>query len=139
MTPNDPLPADLVHSFVGVAHGDLARVQALLAQEPRLTHACWDWGGGDFETALGSAAHTGQREIALFLLSKGARLDLFTAAMLGRLEVVQAVLTAFPEALHVPGPHGIPLLQHAKAGGSEAEAVVHYLENIGSMSEGTAS
>jgi len=129
-TKPSPLPPDLVRAFVGAAHGDLIQVQTLLAQEPRLIHACWDWGGGDFETALGAAAHMGNREIALFLLAKGARLDLFAAAMLGQLEVVQAILTTFPDALQVLGPHGISLLRHAKAGGPEAETVVHYLEQI---------
>jgi hypothetical protein len=29
-----------------------------------------------------------------------------------------------------PGPHGIPLMVHAKAGGDEARAVVDYLEAL---------
>jgi hypothetical protein len=73
----------------------------------------------------------GRRDIALYLLAHGARIDLFAAAMLGKLEVVQAALGSFPEALHVPGPHGIPLLAHAKAGGSEAAAVLEYLQGLG--------
>jgi hypothetical protein len=58
-------------------------------------------------------------------------MDLFAAAMLGHLDIVRAVLDAFPEARHVKGPHGIPLLDHAKAGGSEAESVVAFLESLG--------
>lgn len=57
MQPKTALQASLVQEFVGVAHGDLNRVQELLGQEPGLIHACWDWGGGDFESALGAAAH----------------------------------------------------------------------------------
>ena len=38
----------------------------------------------------------GNRAIVEFLLSKGARLDLFCAAMLGQLDVVKAALTATP-------------------------------------------
>ena len=111
------LEARLVQEFVGKAHGDLNRVQELLAQEPALINATWDWGGGDFETALGAASHMGRKHIANFLLQHGARLDIFAAAMLGKLEVVKAALTAFPDALKTPGPHGIPLIAHAQAGG----------------------
>src|SRR5262245_34597761 len=112
MNKKPALEAALVREFVAVCHGNGERVQAVRAQEPRLVNAAWDWGGGDWETGLGAAAHTGGREIALHLLAHGARLDLFAAAMLGKLEVVRAVLTAFPEALHVRGPHGIPLIDH---------------------------
>jgi hypothetical protein len=124
------LPAEMVNEFVGVSHGDLNRVKQLLEQEPALVNAAWDWGGGDWETGLGAAAHTGQRDIALYLLDHGARIDLFAAAMLGRVEVVRAVLEAFPEARDVKGPHGIPLLVHAQLGGPEAAAVVELLESL---------
>jgi hypothetical protein len=123
------LDAELVKAFVIAGHGDPAKVEEMLRQEPRLINATWDWGGGDFETALGGAAHVGRPDIARLLLQHGARLDLFAAAMLGELEIVQAALTAFPDAIKTPGPHGIPLIAHAKAGGKEAEAVLHYLES----------
>jgi hypothetical protein len=55
------IEASLVQQFVGNAHGDLNSVKELLAQEPGLIHACWDWGGGDFETGLGAASHMGRR------------------------------------------------------------------------------
>ncbi|WKZ48064.1 MAG: hypothetical protein QY306_01690 [Anaerolineales bacterium] len=122
------LAATLVQEFVGNAHGDLNRVKELLAQEPALVNATWDWGGGDFETALGAASHMGRRDIAEFLLDHGARLDIFAAAMLGKLEVVKAALTAYPNAINTPGPHGIPLITHAKAGGDEAKAVLEFLQ-----------
>ncbi len=124
------LAGEQVKAFVMAAHGDLEKVKAMLAEQPRLVNAVWDWGGGDFESALGGAAHTGHADIARYLLEKGARLDLFTAAMLGRTEVVRAVLAAFPEALHTPGPHGIPLLAHAKVGGEAAQATRAYLESL---------
>lgn len=124
------LEASLVQEFVGNAHGDLNRVKELLAREPALINATWDWGGGDFETGLGAASHMGRRDIAEFLLAQGARLDLFAAAMLGKLDVVKAVLSAFPEAIDTPGPHGIPLIAHAKAGGEQAKDVLVYLESL---------
>lgn len=124
------LDSALVQEFVGNAHGDLNRVQELLQQEPALVNACWDWGGGDWETGLGAAAHMGRRDIAEFLLANGARLDIFAAAMLGQLEVVQAMLAAYPEMKNAPGPHGIPLISHAKAGGEGATAVFTFLESL---------
>lgn len=117
-----------VESFVANAHGDLDTVRSLLEAEPALVNATWDWGGGDWETALGAAAHTGRRDIALFLLERGARLDLFAAAMLGYTEVVAAVLAALPGLRDTPGPHGIPLAEHARAGGEQAAAVLELLE-----------
>lgn len=129
----DPIPAledRLVQEFVGNAHGDLDRVQELLAQEPKLINATWDWGGGDFETALGAASHMGRRDIAEFLLENGARLDLFAATMLGKLDIVKAALMAFPDAINTPGPHGIPLIAHAQAGGEGAKEVLDYLASL---------
>lgn len=117
---------EAVQEFVAKAHGDLERVKEMLAQEPSLVNAAWDWGGGDWETALGAAAHMGRRDIAEFLLDHGARLDIFAAAMLGRLEIVKAMIEAFPSMRAASGPHGIPLIAHAKAGG--AETVVEYLQ-----------
>ncbi len=124
------LESSLVQEFVGNAHGDLNRVQELLAQQAALINACWDWGGGDFETALGAAAHMGRNDIACFLLDHGARLDIFAAAMLGKLEIVKAALTSFPGAIDTPGPHGIPLIAHAQAGGDEASAVLEFLTSF---------
>jgi len=124
------IATDLVQEFILVAHRDLNRVTELLAQEPALIHATWDWGGGDFETALGAAAHMGRADIARFLLGHGARIDLFAAAMLGNLDIIQATLATYPDALHVPGPHGIPLIAHAKAGGTAAEPVLAYLQSL---------
>ena len=132
MAANKPpaLKPELVMEFVAKAHTDLNRVRELLQQEPALVNASWDWGGGDWESGLGAAAHMGRRDIALCLLESGARLDLFAAAMLGKLEIVQATLEIFPNAINVKGPHGIPLIAHAKAGGKDAEAVLAYLESL---------
>jgi hypothetical protein len=81
MTTKAAINTDLVREIVLFAHSDGHRVQELLQQEPGLANAAWDWGGGDWETALGAAAHIGQRAIAIALLEAGARLDIFAAAM----------------------------------------------------------
>jgi hypothetical protein len=124
------LSADQVRQFVGAAHGDLDATRKMLEAEPGLIRATWDWGGGDFETALGGAAHMGRRDIAAFLLERGAPLDLFAAAMLGELTIVRAALDARPELARVAGPHRIPLIAHAKAGGPQAAAVLDYIGTV---------
>lgn len=123
-----PLDDALVKEFVVAAHGDLAKTQSMLAAQPHLLNATWDWGGGDFETALGGASHMGRRDIAEFLLQQGARADIFALAMLGHLEAVKAFIAARPEAAQCTGPHGIPLLAHARKGG--AADVVAYLQSL---------
>ena len=122
--PNDP---ERVAEFVLKAHGDLGVVRQLLEQEPAIVNAAWDWGGGDWETALGAAAHVGRRDLAEYLLEHGARMDVFAAAMLGETEIVRAMLDAQPELREARGPHGIPLLAHAEAGGEQARDVVDLL------------
>lgn len=127
------LELTLVQEFVGKSHADLEGVKQLLAREPALINSAWDWGGGDWETGLGAAAHMGRRDIALYLLEYGARLDLFAAAMLGNLEIVRATLETYPEAMNIPGAHGIPLLAHAQAGGTDALQVYEYLKSLSSQ------
>ena len=109
----------LVQEFVVAGHGDLDRTQGLLEKEPGLINSAWDWGGGDWETALGGASHMGRKDIAEYLLSQGARLDLFAAAVLGMSEVVSAAIKVDPGITKALGPHGIPLLTHAELGGNE--------------------
>ena len=120
----------LVQDFVMYSHSDLTMVKRLLDKEPGLLHSHMDWGGGDFESGLGAASHVGNRAIAEFLLSKGARIDIFCAAMLGQLDVVKGLLTAFPNLIDAKGPHGIGLHLHAKFGGKQAEPVLDYLQSL---------
>jgi hypothetical protein len=124
-----PLDSANVNEIVLKSHGDIDAVRTLLEEEPRLVNASWDWGGGDWETPLGAAAHMGRRDIAELLLDHGARLDLFAAAMLGETEIVRAALAAFPEIRDVKGPHGIPLIEHARKGGDKAREVLELLES----------
>src|SRR6266498_5021867 len=90
--PTPALPAELVLGFVGAAHGNPEKVKEMLAKEPMLVNACWDWGGGDFELAIGGAAHMGNRDIANYLLDNNARIDIFCAAMLGQKGVVESLI-----------------------------------------------
>ena len=116
--------------FVIAGHGNLAAVKAMLAEEPNLINGTIDWGNGDFESALGGASHMGRRDIAEFLLEHNARLDIFAATMLGKLDVVKAAVAAFPNIVQVPGPHGIPLIVHAEKGGAAAKDVLDFLRPL---------
>jgi ankyrin repeat protein len=122
---------DLVREMVTVAHGNVKRVRELVKAQPTLAKAAWDWGFGDWETALGAASHMGNREIAEYLIAEGAHPTLFSAAMLGHLDVVKAFIAAQPGAQKIAGPHSISLLAHARAGGAAAEPVRRYLEALG--------
>lgn len=130
--------AAAVREVVGVSHFSLERVRALVDRRPELAKAAWDWGFGDWETALGAASHTGNRDIARYLIDHGARPDLFTAAMMGNLAAVRAFIEASPGLEALPGPHGIPLRRHAELGGEEARAVLEYLDTLEGADAGPA-
>jgi hypothetical protein len=123
-----PIDKEFVAEFVLKAHGDLDFVKGAAEREPAIVNAAWDWGGGDWETGLGAAAHVGRRDIAEFLLERGARKDVFAAAMLGEVDVVRTMLEAQPELRDARGPHGIPLRAHAEAGGEQARDVLDLLQ-----------
>jgi len=125
-----PQDLALVYAFVGAGHGNLGKVKELIAQDPHLVYASRDWGGGDWETALGGASHTGHRDIALYLLSQGARIDSFCAAMLGERELMFALLKTNPSIATTKGPHGYTLLYHVAISGDVevAEALKPLLE-----------
>jgi hypothetical protein len=119
-----------VKRFVIAGHANLPAVKAMLAEEPNLINGAIDWGNGDFETALGGASHMGRRDIAECLLEHNARMDIFAATMLGQIDIVSAAVAAFPNIVHVPGPHGIPLIVHAEKGGPGAKVVLEFLRPL---------
>ena len=132
--PGDLYPAqspDMVREMVIVSHFNLTRVKELVGAHPSLAKATWDWGFGDWETALGAASHTGNRPIAEFLLANGAHASIFSATMLGQVDVVKAFITAHPGIQRTTGPHSISLLAHAKVGGEAARPVFDFLQSLG--------
>jgi hypothetical protein len=120
----------LVQDWVIFAHMDLPALKKLLEREPGLLNAAMDWGGGDWETALGAASHMGRHDIAEFLLEKGARIDLFCAAMMGLADAVKAFLTLQPALIDAKGPHGFSLHFHAQVGGDRSAHVLEYLQSV---------
>jgi hypothetical protein len=130
----DVFPAQdpaLVKEIVGASHGNFARVREAVEKQPALARASIDWGFGDWETCIDAAAHVGNKPIADFLLTHGARPTIFSAAMMGQLDVVKAFIAARPGIQKTLGPHGINLMSHARAGGADAAAVVQYLTQVG--------
>lgn len=120
----------MAQDFIIYAHSDLEMVKKLLDKEPVILNATIDWGGGDWETGLGGASHMGRRDIVEYLLERGARPDLFCAAMLGQLDAVKAFLTLQPKLIDAKGPHGFSLHFHAQVGGADSEKVLDYLQSI---------
>lgn len=131
--------AGVAREIVGKSHRDLEAVAKLIEARPALAKAVWDWGFGDWESALGAASHVGRRDIAELLIAHGARPDIFTFAMFGELDAVKAIIAASPGIQRTAGPHGITLLAHAKAGGDEAASVVSYLESLGDADQAAAN
>jgi len=132
---------EMVSGIVGASHGNFEKVKELVNARPELAGAAWDWGFGDWETALGAASHVGRRDIAEFLISNGARPDIFTYTMLGMFKSVQEIIETVPGIQSHTGPHGITLLQHAKnrlenkeissTDAGNVNKVISYLESLG--------
>lgn len=108
----------LIDELVGAAHGNMARVQEILGAHPELVDAAARWG----ETPVQAAAQMGDRAMAEYLLEMGAPLDICTAAMLGRGDVIDAMLTADPTQAKAEGAHGLPVLYYPVAHGELAIA-----------------
>ena len=125
------LDKDLVKDFVIAGHGNFDKVKQLLQEHPTLLYATWDWGGGDFETALEGAGHVGNKEIANHLIGLGARTNLFVLTMLGKTKIVKPFLEQFPEFVFAKGPHGLTLLHHAQKGGDESKELLDFLQSKG--------
>lgn len=143
--PKDNYPAlayEEINQVVGASHGNFDRVKELVSKRPELAKASWDWRFGDFESALGAASHVGRRDIALYLMSNGARPNIFTYTMMGAYEAVRSMIEFSPGIQRNLGPHGISLLRHAKAGlrmedtmskenVADLKRLIGYLESLG--------
>jgi len=109
--------SEQVREFVTAGHFDLDKVKSMLADNPALLNAAYAWSETDHETAVMAATQTGNRAIAEFLIAQGARVDIYTASMLGQREVVSEMLDEKPELIQTQGVHGIPLLAFASLSG----------------------
>jgi ankyrin repeat protein len=112
------LPMELIQEFVGNAHGNFARVKELLEAHPDLLNSSAPWS----ETALQAATQMGNVPIIEYLIGKGAPVDIFTAAVLGLGDQVNAFLEADPGLARTAGVHGIPALYFPVINGHRAIA-----------------
>ncbi|WP_422080171.1 hypothetical protein [Ulvibacterium sp.] len=119
----------VISEFVSAAHKSLEDTQKIIEAKPLLLNCASQLAKGDFETAIGGASHMGRRDIADFLVSKGARLDIFNYAFLGYDDFVRRLITDHPHLLNAPGPHGFTLLHHAEVG--ERKELAAWLEEKG--------
>ena len=115
-------PPDQIRDFIIAAHGNLPRVREMLAREPGLLNVRQYWSNDDSESAIQAAAQVGSAPVAEYLLEKGAPLEICTAAMLGRKEIVERMLDEDPSLIEARGAHGIPLMPHAAMSSSVALA-----------------
>ena len=142
------LPED-ISAVVGAAHSNLDKVKELVDARPELAKATWDWGFGDVESALGAASHMGRKDIAEYLIKMGARPDIYTFAMLGKIDTVKSMINDLPGIESILGPHGFTLMHHAKirllrknVKGEEKESqqeLVNFLESLGTADIGQES
>ena len=122
---------ETVKEFVRVGHGKLDRVKEMIEEYPNLLYCRYDWGNGDFEEAIEGAGHVGNKEIALYLIEKGARPNIYVLTMLGETTIVKSIVDKYPALLTGKGPHGLSLLHHAKAGGESSKELYSYFEEKG--------
>lgn len=107
------IPVDTVREFVIAGHANLARVQQMLEETPALLNMSYEWGENDWESAIQAASHLGNVAVAEYLLSKGAPLEIYTAAMLGRKAEIESMLASDESLIKQTGAHGISILAHA--------------------------
>lgn len=127
---NPQINRNMLQDFVIYAHSDLEMTKKLLEMEPKLLNGAIDWGAGDYETALGGSSHMGRHDIVEFLLGRGARIDLFCAAMMGDLEAIKSFLAIQPGLIDAKGPHGFSLHFHAQVGAERSSKVLEYLQSV---------
>jgi ankyrin repeat protein len=131
---DEAVSQELVEPFVLAAHGNFAKVQELYEQHPEVLNVPW----AKFdETALQASSHMGRREIAQYLLSKDAPLNICAAAMLGMQAEVAAFLKQDSSLANARGAHGIPVLFHAAMSG-QTEVAALLLEHGGGEGINTA-
>lgn len=124
-------PVDIIREFVIAGHGNLTRVQQMLDEMPSLLNTEYQWGENDWESAIQAASHVGNTAVAEYLLSKGAPLKIYTAAMLGRKADVDSLLATDESLIKQTGAHGIPILAHSAFNGDVE--LFSYLVSRGAM------
>ena len=138
-----------VEEIVGASHGRIERVVEMVKARPELSKAVWDWGFGDWESAIGAASHMGRTDIAQVLMDHGARPNVFTYIMFGKLKAVKAIVDSMPGIQKMHGPHGFTMIRHAdmrlrrsdltEQERKDVQAVKDYLIGLGDADIGATS
>lgn len=103
--------------------GETARISAMLEADPSLANARDDTG----VPALAIARYNQRTEIVDLLLSRGARLDIWMAAMFGNMDVLKTELERDPASIHAKSADGWTPL-HLAAFFNQADAALALIE-----------
>ncbi len=95
-TQQQPPSTEQIREFVIAGHGNLDKVKQMLAENPQLLNASYQWNDNDRETAIQAAAQVGNAQVARYLIDKGAPLEICTAATLGQRDEVERRLKDDP-------------------------------------------
>ncbi len=114
MEAKDAVAQETVDELVKAAHGNLPKVRELAEQHPSIICGDASWK----ETPMEAAAHTANKAIVGFLLSRGVPLDVFAAIVLEKTDQVSEFLRRDPLLARAAGAHGIPILFYAAAVGN---------------------
>jgi ankyrin repeat protein len=107
--------------FDAIKAGDAAAVQALLDRDPSLVNSTND----DSLCPLIDAAYRGSQEMVELLLARGARVDIFAAAALGKTDRLREIVTQDSGGINTLSPDGFtPLALAAFFGHKDAAAVL---------------
>src|SRR3989442_5210681 len=117
-TQQQPPSVEQIREFVIAGHGNVEKVRQMLAENPQLLNASYQWNDNDRETAIQAAAQVGNAQVARNLLDNGAPLEICTAAMLGLRDEVERRLKDDPRRGSANGALGIALLLIAVLSGN---------------------
>lgn len=107
----------VINEYVGVSHGNLARMKELLDLYPQVLHANASWD----ELGVEAGAHVGFKDGVRFHLDRGAPAALPTAAMMGMTAHVKRLLVEDPKRIWECGAHNMPPIWFPAIGGGEAD------------------
>ena len=118
------IESGLVKQFVIAGHSNLDKVKEMLAAQPALINAAWDWGGGSLRTTRSAAPRTLRpaRHQRFLPQESNARMDLFAAAMLSHRHH-----SAAPKHFARAGSSQNSAHPYAEKGGADSVVVVEFL------------